>query len=310
MNSVIAYAVLCGILSAILLGAINTLGLYGVLTPFVPLMPILWMGLTRGVVPLAISAAISFLLLFLMVDGDTAVLYGATQLFTTVIFVRELMKLEVDDITGDIRWAPAGHAFVGVTLFAAIVCVLILLLAPDVYETAIGAIRRDLSPEIAGMDPEVAARFKTVLGKIPHILLALELWVWSLLLYGFAALVNFGAASYGRVIRPSLILKPFFPPTYLFIALVLTGLASFFVPERGGVLCQTLSIIFLLPYFVSGIGHIHAYLMKWKHRQIWTGLFYFFVVFAQWPVIFITLYGLSVHIGYFWKSSGNGSQPR
>lgn len=310
MNSVIAFAALCGVLSAILLGGINAFNLYGVLVPFVPLLPILWIGLTRGVVPLAVAAIVSFLLLFLIVDGDTAVLYGATQLFTTVVFIRELMKLEVDDATGDIRWAPAGHAFIGVTLFAAIACVLILLLAPGVYETAVSAIRRDLSPEIAGMDPEVAARFKQVLGKIPHILLALELWVWSLLLYGFTALVNFGAASYGRVIRPSLALKPFYPPTYVFIILVLTGLASFFVPERGGVLCQTLSVIFLLPYFITGIGHIHSHLMKWKHRQIWIGLFYFFVLVAQWPVFFITIYGLSMHVRRFWVKSGTGPEAR
>lgn len=302
MNVVVAYAVLCGIVSAVLLGGIAALKWAGVLLPFVPLLPILWVGLTRGVIPLAVAAAVSFILSFLVVDAENALLFGVTQLVASVVFVRELMKLEVDDIDNGITWAPAGHAFVALCLAATLVAGLIMVFADESFARAMVAIQRDLAMEVPDLDPEIALRFKAMIARIPHIFLALELWVWGLLLYGFSALMNFAAVSYRRSIRPTIRIEPFLPPTYYFIVLMAACLGSFLLSDNVAVFCQMVAVMLLLTYFIVGIGYIQARIFSWSYAQVWMFIFIFFLLFAQWPIFFVTLYGLILHGRHFWST--------
>lgn len=302
MNVVVAYAALCGIVSAVLLGGINALKWVGILLPFVPLLPILWVGLTRGVIPLATAAAVSFVLSFLVIDAENALLFGITQLLASVVFVRELMKLEVDEIDNSITWAPAGHAFAALCLAATVVAGLVMTFADESFARALAAIQRDLAAQVPDLDPEIAGRFKEMISRIPHIFLALELWVWGLLLYGFATLVNFAAVSYRRAIRQTLRVEPFLPPTYYFIILMLACLGSFFLSGTFAVLCQMGTIMLLFTYFIVGIGSIQARVLTWPYSQLWMFIFILFLLFAQWPIFFITLYGLILHGRYFWST--------
>lgn len=302
MNVVVAYAALCGILSAVLLGGIAALKWVGVLLPFVPLLPILWVGLTRGVIPLAVSAGVAFILSFLVVDTQNAFIFGLTQLVASVVFVRELMKLEVDEIDRGITWAPAGHAFAAMCLAAAVIAAIVMIFADESFARALAAIQRDLTTEMPDLDPEMAASFKNMITRIPHIFLALELWVWGLLLYGFAAFANFAAVSYRRAIRPSIRIEPFLPQTYYFISLMLVCLGSFLFTGPLAVFCQMSAIMLLFTYFMVGIGYIQARILTWNYAQVWMFIFIFFLLFAQWPVFFITLYGLILHGQYFWRT--------
>lgn len=302
MNVVVAYAVLCGILSAVLLGGISALKWVGVLLPFVPLLPILWVGLTRGVIPLAVSAAVAFFLSFLVVDIQNALLFGITQLIASVVFIRELMKLEVDEIDRGITWAPAGHAFAAICLAATIIVAVVMVFGGEGFSRALAAIQRDLTAEMPNLDPEMAISFKNMIARIPHIFLALELWVWGLLLYGFAAFTNFAAVSYQRAIRPTIRIEPFLPPIYYFIALMLACLGSFLLSGPFAVFSQMSAIILLFTYFIVGLGQIQAKILTWSYAQVWMFIFFFFLLFAQWPIFFITLYGLILHGQHFWRT--------
>jgi hypothetical protein len=80
------------------------------------------------------------------------------------------------------------------------------------------------------------------------------------------------------------------------ILLVLAG-ATTFVTGAPTLLtvAQTICVLLMLPYFISGLSMVHDAVRKTEMPLVWLMLFYFFLLpFGGW--LLLTLYALVKHI--------------
>ena len=158
----------------------------------------------------------------------------------------------------------------------------------------------DIRLGFSSLEPKMAASMEVLIQNIPHLLLALDFWVWSLIVYGVVSFANMVAWSLGHGKRAHMHLRTHTPPNTMLAALGLSALLGAVGSAPLMHAGQAASIILLIPYFFSGLGYIHTKIRAKSHPQAWMAGFYvLFFFFNLWPLLGVTLLGLARHVGKY-----------
>lgn len=283
---------LCGALAAALLALLQHGIVVGVLVvPLLPLAALAWAGFTQGLVGLSAATLTALALGALLIGPGEMMLILIFQLFPAWLFFRELLKMRLHG-DGRVQWMPPGGAFVAVTLYATIFFALLGLFAPVALADMLAMLSESWQQALSRMDPATQAVLHGD-GDISHLALAFGVWILAGMCYAAACLGNLFVLAFRRSVRPSLALQPYAPPPGFFAAFLVAGGVSL-IGGEGGLprLGQMLSLILLLPYFISGLSFIHAGLRRWQNPALWLSGFYILIAATLWPALFIAAYGL------------------
>lgn len=287
-------AVAAGVVAACLLALIHHGIVTGLLVvPILPIAAMAWAGFRHGISGLSTATLTALALGSLLLGPFDMVLVLALQLFPAWLFLREFFKLQVYP-GGLAHWAPPGAAFLAVSLYASVFLLLISLLSPTEFDRILATLAQSWETAMRQLDPKTAA---TLGGDaaMAHLAMAFGVWVAGGMFYAAACLGNLVVLGFQRSLRPSLALQPFTPPLWLFGMFVAAGVVSLLEAGRWSVIAQMLSLILLLPYFISGLSQLHSALRRWQHGVIWQSGFYVLLVLTLWPALFIAAYGLARH---------------
>ncbi|MBY0355375.1 MAG: hypothetical protein K2Q12_06545 [Rickettsiales bacterium] len=285
-------AVLAGILSGVLLAVIH----YGLLTGFlvVPVLPmaaLAWAAFSFGVAGLS-AATLTSLAVGMVFIGPMKILFILLlQLFPAWLFLRELLKLRLYR-TGHFQWVPPGAAFVMVTLYALVFLSVASILSPVEFDAVLAHLGEAWAQALQRLDPVAVGALKSP-GDLSHLVLALGVWMACALFYAAACLGNVIVLAFRRSLRASLSLQPFTPPLWLLGVLACAAALALLGTPRNMLIGQMLSLIALLPYFISGVSHVHSALRSWRHAAFWQISLYFLIAITLWPVLFLAAYGLT-----------------
>ena len=283
---------MAGLASALMLAAIH----YGIITgvlvvPLLPLAPLAWSGFRFGVVGLSTATLTSLALSVLFLGPLGASLALVLQLFPAWIFFRELLKLRLY-ANGAVQWQSPGGAFVALTMYAVFMFGLLNVMAPQEFDRLLAVLAEGWQEALAQLDPSTAETMRGA-EDISHLALAFGVWMAAGICYAAACLGNFTVLAYRKSVRPSLALQPYQPPVWLFGLFLLTAALSLMDAGRWTVMGQMLSLILLLPYFISGLSLVHMALRRWQYSAVWLSSFYVIILMTLWPVLFLAAYGLT-----------------
>jgi hypothetical protein len=285
-------AVIAGLASALMLAAIH----YGLITgilvvPLLPLAPLAWSGFMFGVVGLSAATLISLAFSILLLGPFGAALALVLQLFPAWIFFRELLKLRLY-VNGTMQWQSPGGAFLALTMYAVFMFGLLSLMAPVEFDRLLAVLEDGWQGALSQLDPSAAEAMRGA-ENISHLALAFGVWMAAGMCYAAACLGNFTVLAYRKSVRPSLALQPYQPPAWLFGLFLVTAVLSLMDAGRWTLMGQMLSLILLLPYFISGLSLVHMALRRWQYSAVWISGFYVIILMTLWPVLFLAAYGLT-----------------
>lgn len=286
-------AILAGAVAAVLLALLQhgvVVGMFVV--PLLPLAALAWAGFTQGLLSLSAATLTALLIGTVLIGPGEMMLILIFQLFPAWLFFRELLKMRFHS-DGRVQWMPPGGAFAAVTLYACIFFTLLALFAPQTLSDMLVMLSTSWTQALSRMDPAT----QTVLhqeGDMSHLGMAFGVWILAGMCYAAACLGNLFVLAFRPSVRPSLALQPYMPPLGFFAAFLLTGGLSLTggdgtLPRLG----QMLSLILLLPYFISGLSFIHTALRRWQNPVLWLSGFYILIAATLWPALFIAAYGLA-----------------
>jgi hypothetical protein len=284
-------AMMAGAVSAVLMMLIHQGFLTGVfVVPILPLAPLAWAGFRFGVAGLSAATFLSLVGCVVLLGPVESFLMLMLQLFPAWLFFRELLKLRLY-ADGQMQWQPPGGAFVAVTLYASLTLALQSLLAPEEFHQLLASLAENWQAALARLEPSSAQALQGI-DQISHLALAFAVWMAGAMFYAAACLGNVVVLAYQRSVRPSLALEPFMPPVWLFVMFLLAGTLALLGSKPAAMVGQMLSLILLLPYFISGLSHVHRALRRWQYPALWISGFYILILMTLWPVLFLAAYGL------------------
>lgn len=292
-------AIIGGLLSGTLYYLVSQQYIVGITAPFLPLFIIALCGMAYGRAGVMVAAAATAPLLLLLLEISDALLILATQIVPTVIMIRALMIALVRHDPPTFIWASLGTGVIATSFYGAIYYIAMIATDNSLYRHVITTMQTQVKAGFGELEPELAVKMEGLVTEVPHIIVALEFWGWTICMVGLVLFAQYVLETFRMQRRPMPHLRSYMPPNMLLIALGIAGSASFLSYQPLVHAGQTASIILLLPYFFSGLSVIHAKARATKHGTALLFGFYMFFMLTLWPLIFVTGYGLLRHLGHY-----------
>jgi len=254
----------------------------GLLLAYIAPLPLflagLGLGLRGALIAAAVSGALSMLFAGLPYAGTQALVYS----LPVIILCRQAL-LSRGDGAGKVYWYPPGHMLLWLSGMA-IAGVLAVLVLTTLFDDGLMAYLNGIITPIAAQLPlpEQQELLMSMVDYVPGVFAVS--WTLGLIFNGILAqglLVRFGYN-----VAPSPNLADIRLPA-LWIGVLLAALFLSSTAGLIGVLGKTLAAIAIVPYFLLGLGVVHAYFRAWKARfaaLILLILFYLLMPFF-WPLL-------------------------
>jgi hypothetical protein len=271
--------VICGLAHLLLLPLLSGGGgLFVPIAYLLPIVPLTAFGLLAPFRRMALAALIAFAVTFFAGNPILALLFAALALFPAM-FAIGLINL------------PSLSGFRVLELltgFAASMVALIGFLSWEgegleglLREQVTGAITQLTQSSPEGITPEMFAPLLEWSFLIP----AVGVWMWLLLLWWHLRMAHPLAIRFQqKPARPQLSWMEGSPSPQLLGWLGLCLFAALAGGTKIAFIGTILSIIFLLPYFITGMVFAHHKTQGWQHRSAALGALYGFIGIFLWPV--------------------------
>lgn len=299
------YSIYAGLLSGLLFFLTSSGALVGVFVLFTPLVPLFWAGFRLGGHAIGHASAVALGLCLLLMGPHVSSLLLLFFITPAWVFGRQLLKARLTR-QGGLEWYATGNAIVALVTYVVIAFILLGYYLSGSDTDLLTMIQNSVDQNAAAMEPAISEQFKQFSTHYPYLVFGTILWFSTLTTYGAACLANFICKTYGRALRPSIAIRPYDPPLYVPVWLLLSGLAGFFVPHETAYILQTVFFLFLIPYFMLGIALMHEKAKGWEGRALWLSLTYLLLFMAQWPAFLLAGWGFVHHIGRLSEQKGKG----
>lgn len=263
----------------------------GLLLAYVATLPLMLIGLTRGVGLMLAAMAVGAALLsgFGLAALPAFLVIGALPAFTLV--ATALLRLGADGEQR--RWLGAGSIATVTCVVACLVMGLVCLALVSPDKTIEASLRAQATPMFEAVWPDSAPEVKSGIIAISVAVMPAMVgmgWFAMTLLNGLAG--QFLAGKAGGALRPSPKPADFAPSLWLAAGSAL-ALGVSMTGGDGGYVAQNAALVLLLPFLVAGLVDIHLRIRPRPYAGLWLGLFYgvFFALFG-WAAMAVTLWGL------------------
>ncbi|HEU5047135.1 MAG TPA: hypothetical protein VFT64_04745 [Rickettsiales bacterium] len=299
---------LCGILS----GSAFLLAVYSpqaqLLPLFLPILPLAFIGLSVSFRHSLAAAAIAAFIVLVATDSGTVLFMAAMLLIPACHFIRKALLWRGGD--AETEWYPVLEILSDLTLMAAGIFMLAVLTInypehSDLKTLVSQSILSQLGSQIDTKDPNMAHFMKLIMSDWVFMIFALTGWLWVMMIYGMTLLVNMFLNSQHMALRPSLALTPQGIPAWL-PAVVLAGMALAFLGKGNDHFAgETVFLILMLPYFLSGLVSLHNTSRSWRNRRFWLGMIYIGFLFFPWAMVLFIAKGVHTQMGSLLKRFGD-----
>lgn len=300
MQSRYVAIVLCGIVSGLLPLVPGSLA-FAVIAPFVPLMLI---GMAEGTRSLVHASCVA-VAVALTIGGDG--LGFRMGLFVAVpccLFLRRVLSFrELAD--GQKEWFPTLRALCELTLLVGMAIFLLSILVSHQYDGGMQEmLNRVLAIDNSALEPELAEILGKLLGEYSFVIFAVMGWMWVLTFWITAYWSHNLLVRQGKALRPELQISPRGVPSWVLLALVISAVLVLIGGVNDVYIGKVLFLIFLLPYFLAGMGAIHSMSRVWQPRKLWLFCIYIILVFIFWTLL------IPIALGFYLQVSEMLDKPK
>jgi hypothetical protein len=287
-------AVICGVLSGGVFSLIaDTIG-GGMLAVFLPVLPLAFAGLALSARHCLIAAISACAAIALLSDAGYILFFALFLAVPLMHFIRRCLLWRGGE--GEREWYPTLAALSEVTLFSAGVFMVFALISVHAEHIPLksivaGTLSSQQDNLLKDADPSVSRYIKLLANQWSFLVFAVASWIWTLLIYAVAALVNALLASKAMSLRPHLAITPEGLPLWLPAALLISAALALLGHGNDSFAGETLFVIMLLPYFLSGLASVHRFLGAWPAKKIWLTAFYVLLALFPWAAALLIARG-------------------
>ena len=258
MSQAVALAVLAGLISGGLFLSLLTGAPSLLLLAYFVQLPLLFAGLTLGLVGSVIAAASGILVNGLLAGLLAALLYAVVQALPAVVVVRQaLLTRQGND--GAVEWYPPGLILAQLAVLGALGIILAFVLLfdqPGGLEGVIEGFVNELLAEVGAIDAETAAA--DAFGGWISLFPGLMATSWLLMVVLNAMLAQAVAVRFGWNRRPTPDIVTLQLPWWLWPALGGAAALALLGGSGMGFLGQALLVVLVMPYGFVGLAVMHT----------------------------------------------------
>lgn len=260
-----------------------------------PFLPLYFVGFAFGDRSCRQAAGLALLIAFI-IGGGEALSFALFITLPACVLVSRLTSYKID-ASGRIIWYPTLRALCELVLIAAALFMVFAILASYENKNSLQDIlRSSLTFDIKDLDPAVAGEMRTLTNEFGFVLLAGMAWIWVLAAWGMAIAVNNALVLKGHALRGAIRLTPAGISGWVPLLLAVSASLAIMGEDNDNWTGKTLFLIFLLPYFLSGMARIHFMSHHWQMRHLWLFLIYVILIFVFWAVALVAAMGLYHHL--------------
>jgi len=292
--------IICGILSGGLFSAVAANAGSGILVLFLPVLPLASVGLSLSARHCFFAALAACITIAFLSDVGYILFFVLFIVFPLLHFVRKLLLWR--DGEAEREWYPVLAAIAEITLMSAgIFMTLALTLVHSEHMQLKTVVAEALSAQLNNdqldnADPNIGHFLKLLADQWSFLVFAAASWVWVLLFYAFVVMANTLLTVRKIALRPSLALAPEGLPVWLPAILMICAVLAFLGQGNDRFAGETVFLIMLLPYFLSGVASVHKVSLAWSGRKLWLVLFYLLLtLFPLSPWLFALLVAKGVY---------------
>jgi len=270
--------------------AINVTG--GALVIYLPVFPLLLLGLAYGSKPMPPASLIAAIIVTLFTGSSNIWFFAFVIALPAFYFTHKILLHK-----NVLEWYPVLRALAELSLLASGLYMCVAILASQTEPGGLQALlSRELADSLTSTDPAISHIMKFLTGEGGFFLFAATGWSFVLMLYLFAVCANKLLLTRGLALRPSLALTPHGLPLMLPGILLISGAFAFFGQGADRFNGETVFLLLILPYFLSGVALIHTLSRGKRGRPFMLGIFYGALLLLLWPALFAAGAGLCLQI--------------
>ncbi|MET4700943.1 hypothetical protein ABIE65_003987 [Constrictibacter sp. MBR-5] len=282
-----------GAASGLLYLALMTGTMGGTLFAYLSQVPLFLIGFGLGLSPAVTAGVLATVVVAAAGSVYAGLLFVATSVAPLLVIVRQaLLNRPAPD--GTIVWYPPGHLIALLSGMAA-AGILAAALAFGGGEDGLRAgVRDTLDSALQGMmqagmdEAERRAFADSLAGFFPGAIGV----SWIVMMTVNGSLAQGVLSGFGRNIRPSPPLAELVLPVWPYYALGACLLFAIVASGTVGYIAGNLAIVFAVPFFLQGLGVVHALANRVSARTLSLSIFYLVLIVSGWPALVVTVAGL------------------
>lgn len=271
---------------------------------FLPVLPLLWLGLGRAP-KFALYSGIAASLIVALANAGAGLSFLLLLGFPAWALSRLALLWRADE--GGQLWFPLGIAFTRLTLYASAMVALAALIYVGHEGGIAAAVSQQMRRALDPLGEEYAPAVILLAEHWAFLVFSTAIWLWGLMLYVYGWLANTLLARMGKNIRPDFTMRTFPMPNWMLSLLGLCALAALAGGASLAFIGKALLIALLLPYFFLGAAWMHTASAGWPNRGFLLFFIYFLMLAMLWPVLILSGIGLVHHIK---RLSGSGDSSK
>lgn len=280
-----------GALAALALGVLQTGAFGAVVLAYLAPLPLFYAGLTMGLRWAAVATAVGAIGA-LTLTPEAVVSYALTTAVPVMVLTRQALLFRASP-DGRIEWYPPGLLLAWLSGLAAAGFVGAVIWTLD----AEGGLPGILGPRVEAVltalqPPTEGASLNELVPMLAEAMPALLAVTWILVTSANGALAQGLAMRFGRNIRPGAGLSTLMLPGWLAGAFVATGLGGMLLPGYGAFVGESLAVIFGVPFFLQGLGCVHALAGRTSMKGLVLAGFYLLLVVSGVLALLVVALGL------------------
>jgi hypothetical protein len=258
-------------------------------------LPVLLAGLALGARSSGITCFIACATTGLLTGPAGALFFAGFIALPVYYFIRQALMWRGPETRRE--WYPALRLLSELTILVAAAFMLLAIGVAD--QGGLEAIvPHNLTAGMKNADPDFTAAMQQFTGELGFAFLALIGWAWITTLYAFAVIANAVLKAKSYALRPSLAIEPRGLPGWLLLLLIVSGLLALLGQKADRFTAETVFLILLLPYLLSGLAFVHEFSVKRgiPFRKAWLACFYIALACARWPLLGVIAIGLYLQL--------------
>ncbi len=290
------FSIISGLIGGVIFSVTAYTGNGGLLTVFLPVLPLALPGLAFGAKYTGYAAIAACAIVAAVIDGGSMLVFAALTALPVVYLLRKLLLWRGED--GARQWHPVLPILAELAVISAAVFMMIAI--AETYSEP-GELKTIISKELASnlkadnfdTDPQIAHFVKLLIDDWSFLIFAFASWLWVTMIYAFTVLANILLAQNNLALRTKINLLPNGLPVWLLALVVISGGLAFFGKGNDRYVGEAVFLMLLLPYFLAGIATIHLVSLQWKLRKFWLTVCY--IALVLYPVLSVVAIAIGLY---------------
>ncbi len=247
----------------------------GVFLAYLAPLPLLLVGLSRGLNALGLAAAAGILVCVILGGVASAAVFAALSALPSWLIVHSALKQRLDAATGKEVWQPLGHIVAVLSLVVGVTMLSLGLTAAggeSMAATVRGQLQDSFTASLPHMDPEMLA---TLVDQLAPLFLGFSAAIWLFLVATNGMLAENSLAARNWAIRPRPRWSAFALPDWFAWPLVITAIIALVPSGDLQYLARNLVLVFAAAYLFQGLATVHTISQGMQGQRLLLAALYF-----------------------------------